>query len=242
MKRDPRQAVSVERDEGVWVLTFDRPQVNAIDLAVASALADALAEAADAPSCRAIVITGEGRAFSAGIDTRVVPAYDTHARREMLRTINRTATELYGVAKPTVAAINGHALGAGLVVALACDLRLAASGEYRLGLTEVTAGIPFPAVPMLIVRSELERNDLRALTLTGMVFGPGDAPASRFLDEVVPPAELRRQAIRRAGELARAPAYAAVKSQLKGATLEHMRRIVEREEEPMLERWIPSGA
>lgn len=223
---------------GVWVLHLARPPVNAIDLSLATALGEALGAAAESHQCRAVVITGDPPAFSAGIDVKRVPRYDATQRREMLCTINRTAQTLYGLPKPTVAAINGHALGGALVVALACDFRLAASGSYQLGLTEITAGIPFPAVPMVVVQAELDRNTARALTLSGATFGPGDPLAAKFIDQLCPPEGLVEAAVQRAAAASKLSAYAKVKRQLKADALERIDRIVKEQRDPMLRDWI----
>src|SRR5262245_65655033 len=114
--------VRVETQGPVWRLVLDHPPANAIDLPVVEALAEAIG-AVGAPACRAVVLTGGGRFFSAGIDVKAVPAYDAPTRATMLRTVNATLARFYGLAKPVVAAVNGHALGAGLVIALACDVR-----------------------------------------------------------------------------------------------------------------------
>jgi enoyl-CoA hydratase len=218
---------------GIRVVALDRPPVNAIDREAIAAIRAAVADAAGAASCRALVLTGSGRAFSAGIDVNLVPRYDAATRADMIREIDRTMLALYGFPKPTVAAVNGHALGGGLVVALACDFRLAAAGTYRLGLTEAAAGIPFPAVPMLVVGAELDPDTARRMTLASAVFGPTDALAARFLDAVHPPDRLLAEAIACAEAALAAPAYAAVKRQLRGDALARMRRIVDEDLDPM---------
>ena len=95
----------------------------------------------------------------------------------MIRTIDRCLLELYRLPKPTVAAINGHLFAAGFVLALACDVRLAAIGGYRLGVTEVGVGVPFPAVPLLVVQSELDASTVRNLLLSGRTFDLDDPVA-----------------------------------------------------------------
>jgi enoyl-CoA hydratase len=228
--------VEIADHDGVRVLSLARPPVNAIDLALIGALDEVLADAVASRACRALVVTGRATVFSAGIDTKAVPAYDAHTRAEMLRTINRTIHALYGCPKPTVAAINGHALGGGLVVALACDARIVATGAHRLGLTEVTAGIPFPAVPMVVVTSELGPNAARRLVLSGATF-EATASLATFVDETCPGDQLLAVAIARATALAAAPGYAAVKAQLRGEALARMQRIVDEDDDPMLRVW-----
>lgn len=230
--------VAVQELEGIRTLALQRAPVNALDLELAEAIAEALEAARDAPSCRAVVLTGMPGVFSAGIDTRRVPSYDAAMRARMLRTVNRTIATLYALPKPVVAAISGHALGGGLVLAIACDVRLAARGEFRLGLTEVEAGIPFPAGPLAVVQAELSPESLRRLALATPTLRP-DAPAlAGVVDRVVEPAALRDEALAEARRLAAFPAYPRVKAQLRGATCERLRRIVEGDQEPLLAGWI----
>jgi enoyl-CoA hydratase len=185
-----------------------------------------------------VVVTGRGACFSAGIDTKVVPGYDRRQQREMITRVNRVVQRLYGLPKPVVAAINGHALGGGLVTAIACDFRVVTTEPCKLGLTEVTAGIPFPAAPIAVVRAELGPETARALVLTGRVFGPREAEAMHIEDELAAPAALVARACARAAALAEAPAYAAVKRQLRQTAMATIADIVAREDDPLLEHWL----
>jgi enoyl-CoA hydratase len=232
--------VSVESEDrgGVRILTIQRPPVNALELSLAREIHAAVATAADDAACEALVLTGIPGVFSAGIDTRAVPAYDAATRAAMLRTINRTIRTLYGLPKPVVAAISGHALGGALVLALCCDVRIAARGEFRLGLTEVVAGIPFPAGPLAVVQAELSPRNARVLALTGVTAGPESPVMAEVVDRVVDAAALLDEALRTARELRALRAYAAVKAQLRAATCERLARIVEHDAEPMLAQWI----
>ena len=163
--------IDVTAHERVAILRLARPPVNAINLELVQTLGAAIEREAAASESRALVLTGLPGVFSAGIDTREVPGYDSSVRAAMLRAINRAVLALYGCPKPTVAAVSGYALGGGLVLALACDVRLAAQGDFRLGLTEVEAGIPFPAGPLAVVQAELPADRARVLALTGAVLG-----------------------------------------------------------------------
>jgi len=230
--------IEVEDRDAVRVIKLARPPVNALNLPLAEALDRAMREVRDDAACEALVLTGAPGVFSAGIDTREVPAYDAATRSAMLRTINRAISELYGLPKPVVAAVSGHALGGALVLVLACDLRLASSGGFRLGLTESAAGIPFPAGPLAVVRAELSPENARLLALTSWVAGPEALVPRGVIDRVVDPSALLEEATREAKRLAALPAYARVKQQLRAPTLERLRRIVDRDEEPLHERWV----
>jgi enoyl-CoA hydratase len=222
------------RDQ-VWILSLNRPPVNAINLALISALGEHLAQAAQAEWCRAVVLTGRGRIFSGGIDVKEVPAYDRATQQALLRAINRAVAGLYGLAKPTVAAINGHALGAGLVLALTCDFRLAAEGNYQLGLPEARVGIPFPAAPLVVIESELGPHDRTELALTGVPASPHDPLATRFLRAVMPPEQLLDEALALASSLAEVQIYGTVKAQIKATAMERLHAIVEHDAAPLLD-------
>jgi len=230
--------VRLEQDTAVWRLVLDRPPANALDLDLVEAVAAALAVVEDATACRAVVITGTGRFFSGGIDVKAIPTYDVPTRAAMLRTVNAMVTRLYGLAKPAVAAINGHALGGALVAALACDVRVAAEGAYRIGLSEAAAGVPFPAVPLRVVEAEVTGREARLATLAGETFGPVRALALGFVDAVVPGDVLLDAATRRAAALADLPAFVAVKAQLRRRALGDMRAIVAEGAEPLLAHWV----
>jgi enoyl-CoA hydratase len=212
--------------------------VNAVDLPFADAIGAALEAAAADSACRALVLTGGPPAFCAGVDVKAVPGYDAARRAEMIRRINRTIRALYGMPKPTVAAVGGHAIGAGLVVALACDFRLVADGPHRLGLTEVAAGIPYPAAPLAVVRADLDHHTARDLVLCGRIFGPADRVAARVFDAVLPAERLVDAAVERARDAAGLRAYAVVKRQLKREALARLERIVEDDDDPLLAGWI----
>lgn len=230
--------VSITERGGRWVLSLDHAPVNAIDLQVVSEAERAIAKACVSESCTSLVITGSGRVFSAGIDVQAIPNYDPDQLAEMIRCANRTVRAIYGAPIPTVAAVNGHALGAGLVLALACDVRVAAEGTYDLGLTEARVGVPFPACAMEVVRAELPPDALRELVLGADVVAPSSRRAAWFLDRVVSADTLIDEALAEAARRTSLPAYAAVKAQLRARVLARMDEIIENDDDPLTRAWI----
>ena len=228
--------VNIAHEGDTAVVAFARPPLNAFDLELIEELNDGLQRLAVEPPPGGLVLTGAGAAFSAGVDFKETPSYDDEQRARLVRSINSAITELYGFPTATVAAVNGHAIGGAFVMMLACDARLAAETQAKLGLTEVTAGIPYPAAPIAVVSAEIEPSLRRHLVLSGGLIEPTAALAGGLVDELVAPQDLVARAVEVARARAAAPAYAIVKEQLKRKTLAHMRAVVASGTDPLLER------
>ncbi|HUG05523.1 MAG TPA: enoyl-CoA hydratase-related protein [Candidatus Limnocylindria bacterium] len=139
-----RAPLRVERDGALTVITLDRPDVlNAFDEALTSTLSAAIIDAAGDPSVRAVVITGAGRAFSAGQDLRdramqVDAGAELRLGDELRRRYHPLIAAIREMRKPVVAAVNGVVAGAGLGIAVACDVRVAsASAVFRAAWSRV---------------------------------------------------------------------------------------------------------
>ncbi len=230
--------IRVEQQQDTAVIVFARPPANAFDLDLTAEFDACLCELAATPPSGGVVVTGAGRTFSGGVDFKSVPAYTSDQHVQMIGHINRAITALYGLPTATVAAVNGHAIGGAFVVMLACDVRLTADTNAKLGLTEVTAGIPYPACPMEIVKAELEPSYRRHLVLSGELITPHAAHARGLVDQVVAPEELLPRAVDLARIRAAALSYGRVKQQLKADTLARMHEIIRAGNDPMLQRWV----
>jgi len=228
----------VEERQDTAVLFFARPPANAINLEFAEEFRTRLDQLAARVPSGGVVLTGEGPTFSGGVDFKAVPTYTAELRARMIGHINAAITTLYGLPTATVAAVNGHAIGGAFVAMLACDVRLAADTEAKLGLTEVTAGIPYPACPMEVVQAEIEPSYRRHLVLTGEIISPQTAHAHGLIDDLVAAEGLVERAVELARLRASARSYARVKQQLKRDTLTRMRAIIAASGDPMLERWV----
>jgi len=219
--------------DGVAVVTLARPPVNALDLPTVLALEAVFAQLA-VDGVRGLVLAGAGGVFSAGVDTRAFAGYGGADKAALIRAITRMIWRLYALPFPTVAAVSGHAMGGGLVLALGCDVQIAASGDARLGLTEARAGVPFPAGSLEVIRAELSPELLRRLTLTSAVLGPDEFLAHGVLDQVVAADELEARALATVATLASQPAFAAVKQQLRAPMLERLERLAASGDDPMV--------
>jgi enoyl-CoA hydratase len=231
------EMVKVDVADGLALLTLDSPPVNAIDLPFTDRLGAALESLAQARDVVGLLITGAGRAFSAGVNFKVVPGYGVEQKRAMVRNINRMVTRLYGLPMPVVAAVNGPANGGGMILALTCDFRIA-SDSARFALGEVTAGIPYPAVPLIVLEDTLDTPTRRDLALTGRMIDAAEAQRLRIVDRVAPPADLLAHATASVRQLAAAPGYRTVKAQLRAGALARMQATVASDDDPMLNHWV----
>jgi enoyl-CoA hydratase/carnithine racemase len=231
-------SVGLDITEGLATLTFDAPPANAVDLEFTEALLARLDTLKAMSGVSGAIVTGAGRAFCAGVNFKVVPGYDAEARRAMVGNINRMASALYALPFPVVAAVNGAAIGGGMVLALACDFRVAARGNARFALGEVTANIPYPAVPLIVLEDVLDPSVRRDLMLTGRMLDVDAAVTMRVVDHVVEAAALLDSARMMTTTLAKAPGYARVKAQLRAPALERMRAVIEKGDDPMLQSWL----
>jgi enoyl-CoA hydratase/carnithine racemase len=134
--------VTFDAEGAVGLLTLDNPPANSYDIDTVRELADAIAAAGDASEVRVVVLrSASEKFFSAGADVKRFLANDADANMEMVRLAHEALASIARSPKLFVAWIAGHALGGGLEMALACDLRYAAEGSFRLGTPEVTLGL-----------------------------------------------------------------------------------------------------
>ena len=203
-------------DGGVALIRMAHEPANVLTAEFSDALHAEFRRARKDGGVRAVVLTGTGSAFSAGVELfRVVDEGGAYVE-SLLASLGALFHELRSYPKPLVAAINGHAIAGGGVIACACDYRVMAAGDGRIGLPELKVGVPFPAVALDIVRAVVPRHHQREVMLTGRSYGPEAAAERGFADEIVPPEQLLARASDIAVDLASIPAatYALTKRQL----------------------------
>ena len=151
--------MQIEPSGDVAVLPMRAGKANAIGSAFLDRLSAQLDEV-EASGAAALVLTGEGRAFSAGLDLPEISALDRSALERFIRRFSEVMLRVFALPVPVVAAINGHAIAGGCVLAMQADVRLAAGGDYRIGLNEVAIGLGLPAVVLETLRCQVSPGSL----------------------------------------------------------------------------------
>lgn len=229
-----------KRSDGIAVVTLARPPMNAMDAGLLEELAALFDDLEADGDVRAAVITGEGRAFSAGLDLKTVPDLDLTGRRRLVDALNRSFGTLYAWPKPLVAAVNGHAIAGGLVLALCADWRVVADVPLQAALAEIRVGVTFPVAALDVARGELAPGAQRRLILLGETLDAASAEALAVLDERVPPSALIERAVARAqGYMALPPqAFATTKRELRAPQLARIASARAGLGEPRRDLWL----
>jgi enoyl-CoA hydratase len=218
-------ALRIERRDAVTVLHLDDGKVNALTFDLIAAIKEAV-EAADADDAvGAVVIHGREGKFSAGFDLGVMMAGDMGETVRLVADGGDLVRTFYGCGVPVVAACTGHALAAGALMLLGCDVRIGADAPAKIGLNEVAIKMVLPAWALTIAEARLSKRHLQRAVVNARVTAPADAVDAGFLDEVVPNEALLDTAVARATELAATldpPAYRATVRKFRGPVLDTM--------------------
>ena len=192
--------LDLEERADVTIVRLRHGKVNALDLELLLAITEAM-RAVD--QARAVVITGSGPAFSAGVDLqRIVDGGPSYVR-EFLPALSESFMAIFDHPGPVVAAVNGHAIAGGCVIAAACDVRLMSRGT--IGLAELSVGVPFPPVALEIMRHAAGPAVSR-LVLTAELLDPARAQSIGLVQHVCEADVLLDSATGQARQLARIPA------------------------------------
>lgn len=200
--------IDLEVADGATIVRFDNAPVNALDLELLEAIIDAMRDVTGP-----VVLTGSGRAFSAGVDLRALIDGGTEYAERFVAALSEAFLAVYDHPAPVIAAINGHAIAGGCVLAMCADVRLMSGGT--IGLTELSVGVPFPVAALEICRDAMGVSAAQA-ALQAKTIDAETALSRGWIAELVGKDELLEQALGTARELGlySPAAYAATKTQL----------------------------
>ncbi|GAC1346096.1 MAG: enoyl-CoA hydratase/isomerase family protein [Myxococcales bacterium] len=234
--------MDLERQGDAALLRINTGKANAINAAWVARMNGALDEVAAAGS-HALVVTGSEAFFSAGLDLPELVGLDRLALFAFMESFNAVMLRLFTLPVPVIAAVNGHAIAGGCVLALQADLRVMADGKGRIGLTEVPLGIGLPSLVLETLRAQVPPASLLPIAMEGRLLGPAEALQLGLVHEVVAPGELIPRALAHAARLAVLPRHsvAQVKSALRAPAVAALRATAATESPRWLDLWFSPG-
>lgn len=190
------------------------------------------------------VLTGEGSVFSAGLNLVELEPLDRETFPKFVEDFTVLMTLALTARYPLIAAVNGHAVAGGCVLAMACDHRIGVDGAFKIGMNEMAIGLTLPAIVTEILRGKLTPDKARTVILGGALYAPSDAVNEGLLDEVEPDAESAlNRAVAFAGSLAQAPAeFASMKGSLVAPITERLQHTREPMDIRFVESWFREPA
>ena len=200
------KALEVTADGAIGHIWLNRPErLNALSTEVLEELAGAARWFDEQREVRVVIVAGRGRAFCAGADIQGFPSIEDANARSAADAGRKMADALESMQAVAIAAIHGWCVGGGLVLAAACDLRLAAS-DARFSIPEIDLGIPLAwgGIPRLV--REIGPALTKELVITCREFSPQEALAANFLNRVVDASSLQQEALNLARSIAAKPA------------------------------------
>jgi len=206
------EKLAIDREGDVVVLTMDDGRANALGPDLTAAISAAVAEASADESVVAIVLAGRDGRFSGGFDLDVIGGGDVGAIGAMVTAGGSLVRQLYGCDVPVIAACTGHAVAAGALLLLGCDVRIGPDASVKIGLNEVAIGMTLPGWALTIAGERLSKRHLqRSIVNARLVDGNGGVDAG-FLDQVVVPDAVIDAAIAEAKTMAALDRSAYVKT------------------------------
>ena len=212
---------TIEND--IALIRMDDGKANAINFEMLAALNEALDKAE--AEAKAIVLAGREGRFSGGFDLKAFASLGPDGVYKLLDAGAELLLRLYGGPLPVVAACTGHAIAMGVFILNACDTRVGANGEYKIGANEAVTGMNLPIFAMELARDRLSPQHLTRAMIQGFIYDPAGAVEAGYLDMLADADKVEATAMAVAGQLAQLPgkAYAWNKKSIRKATLDRIR-------------------
>jgi Delta3-Delta2-enoyl-CoA isomerase len=218
--------VRISRQDGIATVTLARGKVNALNEAMIDEIKETLDGLEPEEGIKAIIITGQGKFFSFGFD---VPEFLDYAKEDFTRYLTKFSDLLTGLflfPKPVVAALNGHTIAGGCMLAVACDSRIMLAGRTKISLNEITFGSSVLTSTVEMLTNATGAKNAEYILKTGAMFSAEEARGLGLIDAVASAADLPEAARARAWELGHKDpaAFASVKTLLRRPRVESIRQ------------------
>jgi enoyl-CoA hydratase len=196
------ECIIYEKEDGIATIKLNRPKVlNAMNKQLWLDMQAALEDVRTDSEIKTLIITGEGRAFSTGADLKESKTRSPEDYRDYLEELQETSRKIIRFEKPTIAAVNGYALGSGYELALACDLRIAAE-DAQIGSPEAKVTSSVTGGAMRLVQDLIGPGKARELLFTGEYIDGREAERIGLVNRAVPSEQLMAAARQMAAKIA----------------------------------------
>ena len=234
----------VETGDGVAVLRMDKARANAIDEPFVVELAETARQLDDDPAVRGILLAStHPKVFSPGLDLTVLIELQRPAMAAFMTKFAAAVWSLYGLRKPLVAAVSGHAVAGGCILALTADYRVLTAEGAQMGLNEVKVGVPLPWSVTELLRATVAPQNLAKIALLGRNFAGAEALAAGLADELAPAEGFEAACLTRLAEFVEkdAASFARTKEYLRQQPLAAMRAGEKDKQDEWLDCWFAAG-
>lgn len=232
--------IYLEHRDSVAIVELKRGITNPIDLQLVNELANALHEIKRDPGMHGLVLSSSShKFFSIGFDIPNLFELDKEDFKHFYRAYNQACLDLYTLPKPTVAAVTGHAIAGGCILALCCDYRYIAEGRRLMGLNEVKLGVPIPYVGDSILRSITSERNATEIMYGGEFYQPAELLQMGVVDQVLPIEQLKEKTVEKVNLLGAFPreAFAMIKRNRVEAVEEQILSRLEEKQLYFVECW-----
>ena len=218
--------VQLQKRDGIATLTLGRGKVNALNGAVVDEIRASLKSLEHDPEVKSVILTGAGKFFSFGFDVPEFLSFEKAQFARFLTSFTDLYTYLFLYPKPVVAALNGHAIAGGCMLALACDYRVMVTGKARISLNELGFGASVFAGITEMLRFTVGSANATKVLYSGSMYSAEEANNIGLIDEVAAEPDLMNAAFKMASTLGskHPPAFAGIKSLLRKTIAEDMMR------------------
>jgi enoyl-CoA hydratase/carnithine racemase len=239
------ELITLDYNDGIAVATLNRGVTNPINLDLVHALSGVLDQVEQDGDLRSLVLASSNdKFFSIGFDIPELIQLDRKGMEVFYLALNQMSLDLYAFSKPTVAALTGHAIAGGCIIAICCDYRLIAEGRKLMGLNEVKLGVSVPYPADCVLRSLVGDRTAREVMELGEFYEAADLLRMGMVDEVLPPDELRSRAMEKARSLGSLPhdAWSLIKRNRVGPVESRARAELRQRQQQFLDLWFSDEA
>ena len=218
--------IDVRREEKIGTITLNRPKVNALNEELIDELKEAFQDVGGDEDINAVILTGQGSFFSFGFD---VPGFMSYSKESFLAYVHKYSDlikMIYIFPKPVIAALNGHAVAGGCVLALACDYRIMLSEKAKISLNEMTFGSTLFSSATETLRYAVGSKRCEEIIYSGKMFSAEEALGLDLVDIIATEDEFLRVVSEVAEDFAQKDvnAFASIKKMLKKETMDRIER------------------